>query len=109
MNAEWFKPWWVWQPETAGIGDWSYRAFNLLEGLAWLCFCGLVLYRWYRHRRSPWEWGYALAFITFGITDFCEAYAQSLGLILIKGAVLVWMMLVRHRATRVWYPGAKVY
>ena len=68
-----------------------------------------MLYRWYRHRRSPWEWGYALAFITFGITDFCEAYAQSLGLILIKGAVLVWMMLVRHRATRVWYPGAKVY
>jgi hypothetical protein len=50
MNAEWFKPWWVWQPEIAGIGDWSYRAFNLIEGLVWFVFAVLVLLRWHRSR-----------------------------------------------------------
>lgn len=109
MNAEWFKPWWVWQPETAGISDWSYRAFNLIEGLVWFVFAVLVLLRWHRSRRSRWEWAYASAFLAFGLTDFREAYAQSLGLLLIKGVVLTWLMLTRCRATRVWYPEARIF
>jgi hypothetical protein len=23
MSTEWFQPWWVWQPEVAGVGDWA--------------------------------------------------------------------------------------
>lgn len=109
MNAEWFQPWWIWRLETAGIGDWAYRIFNVIEGLVWLVFGILVLFRWSRNRRSGWEWGYASAFVVFGLTDFREAYVQSIGLILIKGAVLVWLMLARRQCLRVWYPGAKVY
>lgn len=109
MNAVWLKPCWVWQPETAGYGDWAYRLFNLFEGLAWLVFGVLVIHRWYRHRRSPWEWSYALAFVAFGITDFCEAYSQWLGLLLIKGVVLIWLMRTRERAIHVWYPGSSVF
>lgn len=109
MNTEWFQPWWIWQPETAGFGDWAYRVFNLFEGLAWFVFGVLVLHRWYRHHRSHWELAYAMAFFAFGLTDFREAYAQSLGLILLKGGVLIWLMLMRQRATRFWYPGARVF
>lgn len=109
MSTEWFLPWWIWQPETAGIGDWSYRLFNLFEGVAWLVFGALVLFRWHRNRRSPWEWAYALAFAAFGLTDVREAYAQSLGLVLVKGIVLIWLLLMRRRAMRVWYPGARVF
>lgn len=109
MSPEWFHPWWVWQPEVAGIGDWSYRVFNLIEGLVWLVFGALVLLRWYRNQRSLWEWAYALSFAAFGLTDFREAYSQSLGLILIKGGVLIWLMLMRRRAMRVWYPGARIF
>ncbi len=106
---EWLTPWWVWQPDTAGIGDRVYRGFNLLEGLIWWGFGGLVLRRWYWQRRSIGEWSYALAFAMFGVTDWREAYAQSAPLILVKGVVLVWLLVLRHRATRVWYPGAKLY
>lgn len=109
MNTDWFQPWWVWQPVTAGVGDWAYRLFNLFEGLAWLFFGVLVVHRWFRNRRSIWELSYALAFVMFGLTDFREAYAQTLGLVLIKGVVLTWLMLARRRAIRVWYPGARVY
>ncbi len=102
-------PWWVWQPNTAGIGDRAYRGFNLFEGLIWWGFSGLVLRRWFVHRRSIGEWSYALAFFAFGLTDFREAYAQSAPLVLVKGGVLVWLLGLRHRATRVWYPGAKLF
>lgn len=109
MNTYWQTPWWVWHPETAGIGDWVYRLFNLGEGLIWVVFSGLVLRRWSQHRRSWAEWSYALAFAAFGLTDFREAFVQSAPLVLTKGAVLAWLMMTRHRATRVWYPGAKLY
>jgi len=55
------------------------------------------------------EWSYALAFAAFGPTDFREAYVQSAPLVLIKGVVLVWLMVARHRSTQVWYPGPKLY
>lgn len=91
------------------MGDRVYRGFNLLEGLIWLGFSVLVLRRWFAHRRSMAEWSYALAFIVFGMTDFREAYAQSAWLVLVKGGVLAWLLALRHRATRIWYPGAKLY
>ena len=108
-TTAWLDPWWVWQPDAAGFGDLLYRGFNLLEGLVWMGFGGLVLLRWFRRRRSLWEWGYAVAFALFGLTDFREAYAQSAPLVLIKGCVLGGLLAFRYRATRVWYPGAKLY
>ena len=109
MENTWQTPWWVWQSETAGLWDWVYRLFNLCEGFVWFGFSGLVIRRWVQHRRSRFEWSYALAFAVFGLTDFREAYVQSAPLVLIKGVILVWLMVLRHRATRVWYPGAKLY
>ena len=109
MNTLWQEPWWVWRPESAGVGDWVYRLFNLFEGLVWVGFGLLVIRRWMKHRRSWAELSYAIAFAAFGVTDFREAYVQSISLIAIKGVVLVWLMATRYRATRVWYPGAKLY
>ena len=109
MNTLWQEPWWVWRPESAGAGDWVYRLFNLFEGLVWVSLGLLVICRWMKHRRSWAEWSYAAAFVAFGATDFRESYAQSISLVAIKGIVLVWLMATRHRATRVWYPGAKLY
>ncbi len=109
MNIPWQTPWWVWNPETAGTGDWVYHLFNLSEGLIWIAFSLLVIRRWMKNRRSRAEWSYALAFAAFGLTDFREAYVQSAPLVLFKGVVLTWLLATRHRATRVWYPGAKLY
>jgi hypothetical protein len=50
-----------------------------------------------------------MAFVAFGITDYYEAYAQWLGLLLLKGVVLMWLLLMRRRAMRDWYPGARVF
>lgn len=107
-NLDFGRSWWVWRPEAASRWDWCYRYFNLFEGLCWVAFAVVVLRRWSRHRRSPWEWGYAGAFVAFGLTDFREAWEQSLGLVLVKGVLLGIVLAFRHRALRVWYPSSRL-
>lgn len=103
------QPWWIWNPANASIWDRVYRDFNLLEGMAWCVFSGLVVRRWFRHQRSKWEWGYAISFLAFGITDFLESWAQSLPLLGSKGVILLALYRFRQQALSQWYPSAKIY
>ena len=109
MPPTWTEPWWTWRPEAAGFGDWVYRLFNLAEGLTWLVFSGLVIFRWWTHRRSGAEWVYAAAFAAFGVTDFVEATFHSIPLLVTKGGILAGLLCLRHRALRHWYPGSRLY
>ncbi len=52
-----------------------YHFFNLFEGCVWLVFAALVIRRMMAGRPFQDRRGYALAFLTFGLTDFREAYA----------------------------------
>jgi hypothetical protein len=109
LNLDPSRMWWEWEPSTATVWDRCYRGFNLFEGICWIVFAVLVLRRWLQNRRSRWEWVYAVGFVAFGLTDFREAWAQSTGLVLVKGVILVGLMTLRSRATRVWYPGSRLY
>src|SRR5689334_13379304 len=92
-----FRTWWRYRPRETPWVSVPYHAFNLCEGCAWLVFAGLVLGRSLRNRRSPIELWYALAFVTFGLTDFREAYVLDSWLIWVKLANLI--VLWRLRAT----------
>lgn len=107
-NLDLNHAWWVWRPEAAGRWDWCYRGFNRFEGACWLVCAVVVIVRWSRHRRSCWEWAYAVTFVAFGLTDFREAWEQSLVLVLIKGVILGVLIAFRHQATRVWYPNNRL-
>lgn len=106
----WFRVWWSYR--RRGQVDWvevPYHAFNLVEGTAWLALAGLVLRRYRHHRRSPVEVAYALAFATFGLTDFVEAYALTSWLLWLKGVNL--LILARFRAVVIarHYPASRLF
>ena len=52
---------------------------------------------------------YALAFFTFGLTDFREAYALDSWLIAIKLANLVALFALRRYVLRQCYPESRLY
>ena len=60
-------------------------------------------------RRSPLEIGYALAFVTFGLTDFREAYALDSWLIWLKLVNLLVLLRFRGLVIRRFYPESKLY
>lgn len=103
------SPWWTWNPETAGFGDYAYRWFNLVEAAAWFAFAALVFRRWKRKRHSRLELLYALSFVAFGLTDVAEAWQQSLPLLTLKGVVLAGFLMMRRRIRRKWYPESRLY
>lgn len=109
MTELWTRPWWTWNPATAGAWDRLYRTFNLLEGTAWFVFAGLVLWRWTRFRHSPLETVYAATFALFGATDLLEASQQSAPLVVVKGIVLVSLLLLRRIVRGRWYPASSLY
>ena len=102
------RTWWTYG--ARGNDPWfevPYHAFNLFEGAAWVVFAGLVGRRYLRHRRSPLEVAYALAFAAFGLTDFIEAYALSSWLVWIKLANLVALAQLRSVVVRRCYPASR--
>jgi hypothetical protein len=102
-------PWWVWDPSSAGLGDYTYRWFNLFEAAAWFVFAGLVVARWRMHRHSRLELAYAAAFAVFGLTDVAEAWQQSLPLLALKGLVLAALLWLRAVVRARWYPSSRLY
>jgi hypothetical protein len=98
-----------WRYHSAEPLSQAYHYFNLAEGVAWLVFAALVLRRFRRHRKSWLEVAYALAFVSFGATDFVEAYRLTSGLLLIKGANLGILLWLRAMVIRRYYPGSKIY
>ena len=100
--------WWRWEPPGDGFAL-AYHRLNLAEGCVWLVFAGLVLGRYLRHRHSPLELLYALAFALFGISDFREAFALQGWLILAKGLNLGLLLRLRHVVIRRYYPASRIY
>ena len=99
--------WW----RYGGAGGWSaaYHWFNLVEALVWFVFGGFVLARFLRQRRSAFELIYALAFVTFGLSDLREAWQLESWLLLAKGVNLGLLLALRRHILRRYYPQSKVY
>jgi len=101
--------WWRYQPSDNHWFNSAYHWFNLAEGCIWLVFAGLVLIRYFKHRKSCIELWYALAFATFAVSDFREAWQQSSWLIWLKLFNLMALARLRRRVMSVYSPNAKVY
>ncbi len=69
----------------------------------------LVLRRFLTHRKSRSEISYAVAFLTFAITDFVEAWEQSSWLIWLKLLNLIVLFQLRRTIMSRYYPTAKLY
>lgn len=109
LEIVFIRSWWRYTPND---GQWFtaiYHWFNIAEGIAWVVCSGLVFRRYLTHRRSRLEICYAVAFLTFAITDFKEAYEQSSWLIWLKLLNLIVLFLLRHRVMTHHYPAAKLY
>lgn len=102
-------PWWTWNPETATRWELVYRGFNVCEALTWFSLAVLVACRWTRHRKSPLELPYALAFATFGLSDLREAGSISATLVLAKAVNLGALLWLRRYVMRSWYPDSRLY
>ncbi len=100
-----------WTPGAGEIAwvDRSYQAFNLFEAAAWLVLALLVLTRHLRNRRSRLELLYALAFLTFALTDLREAFALQSWLIWAKLANLLLLFGLRQTVIRRYYPASRLY
>ncbi|MDG3004690.1 hypothetical protein [Paludisphaera mucosa] len=103
------RRWWTYAPRTATWIEHATHGFNPFEGTAWVVFAGLVLARFVRRGRSRVEVVYALAFFTFGLTDFREAYALDSWLIGIKALNLVALFGLRAHVIRRCHPEGRLY
>jgi hypothetical protein len=81
----------------------------LFEGVCWVCFAGLVLHRYLKFRHSMIEIVYSLAFLTFGLTDFREAYVLESWLVWVKLANLIALIALRSIVMRRYYPDSKLF
>ena len=102
------QTWWIYQPKAAWYTQ-TYHWMNLAEGTAWLIFSVLVMGRYFRNRNSSLELLYSLAFFTFGLTDFREAYILESWLILVKGLNLAILLYLRSLVIRRYYPQSQMY
>lgn len=114
MTPQWLfdfvqRRWWTYSPRQATWVEHATHGFNLFEGTAWTVFATMVLARFARHRRSWVEVPYALAFFTFGLTDFREAYALDSRLLVAKLINLVVLFALRRHVIRGFYPESRVY
>jgi hypothetical protein len=103
------RTWWRYTP---GDGQWFtaiYHWFNIAEGCVWILCAGLVLRRFLIHRKSAAEIYYAIAFLTFAITDFAEAWEQSSWLIWLKLLNLIVLFQLRRTIMSWYFPTAKLY
>ena len=105
----WFRVWWEYpQPRDPWFSI-PYHAFNLFEGACWAVIGALVLRRYLAFRRSSLEVLYALAFVSFGLTDFREAYVLQSWLVWVKLVNLILLIRLRTMAVKRWYPGSRLY
>jgi hypothetical protein len=113
-TADWveflfLRNWWRYRPNETPWVSVPYHAFNLLEGAAWVVFAALVFRRYLREGRSRLEVAYALAFLTFGLTDFREAYALDSWLLWLKLVNLAALLWLRSTVIARWYPTCRLY
>lgn len=58
--------------EDLGVFEHFYFGFNAFEAAAWFAFAAIVLFRWFRHRKTWLEVLCSLLFLRFGISDVIE-------------------------------------
>ena len=104
-----FRTWWTYRSANTPWVEIPYHAFNLFEGTVWVALSMLVLWRFLKYRHSKVEVVYALAFFTFGLTDFREAYALQSWLIWLKAANLLALLRLRAIVINRHYPTSKMY
>lgn len=100
--------WWSYAESQALAFSRVYRAINLIEGSIWIALAILVAARYARQRRTRLEIPYAIAFATFGASDFREAVNLQTWLILAKAANLAALLWLRARVLR-HYPDRRVF
>ena len=103
------RTWWQYTPDDVQWFTAIYHWFNLAEGCAWVVCSWLVFRRFLIHRKSRSEICYAVAFLTFAITDFVEAWEQSSWLIWLKLVNLIVLIQLRRTIMSRYYPTAKLY
>lgn len=101
--------WWSYGSDRASWFSAAYHWFNLGEGAAWCLLAALVARRFARNRYSPLDLIYAAAFVTFGASDFREAFCLQTWLIAAKGANLVLLLAFRRNLLRRFYPASRSY
>ena len=105
----WTHTWWRFDPSADPWHAVPYHCFNLVEGLIWLVEAILVYARFRRHRYSVIECGYAVAFVTFALTDFREAFVLQSWLIWLKLINLIALLLLRRHVMKRFYPQSRVF
>jgi hypothetical protein len=104
-----WQTWWSWTPADRSWHAVFVHTFNLMEGAVWLAFSGLVVRRYIQRKNSAWELVYALAFLTFGLSDLVEAYSLTSWLIWFKLVNLVFLWKLRQLVRTQWYPENRIY
>ncbi len=106
----WWHEWWRYDPEgPTSDFIWQY-GFNLFEGICWFVFAGLVIRRYCRMRKSKFgEWGYAVAFGLFGVSDFIQAYRLTSWLLIWKIVNLIVLLVLRRNVMKNHYPESKLF
>jgi hypothetical protein len=84
----------------------GYVGFNAFEAAAWFGFCLFVAGRFLRHRKTWYEILYSLSFLVFGVSDLMEIYQTTLGLLAVKGIILMSILACRKVVLES-YPKAK--
>lgn len=108
MEISIWNNWWTYDPAEAGFAQ-VYHGFNLVEGLAWCVVATLIVVRFSQYRKSFVEVVYAASFATFGWSDFREAHSLDSWLILLKGANLAIILLLRRHVLRRFYPQSHTF
>jgi hypothetical protein len=105
----WFHAWWRYSSRSDPWFSVPYHFFNLFEGVCWVTVAALVIRRYLQFRRSTLEVWYAVAFLSFGLTDFREAYALESWLIWAKLVNLAVLFVLRRVVITRFYPGKKLF
>lgn len=112
VDIFWTHTWWAYAGSEDPLHALIYRMINLIEGVFWVGFAGMVLRRRQKQpveRRTSIEIAYALAFLAFGLTDFREAITLQSWLIWVKLVNLIVLLAFRHRVIKTLYPDSKLY
>jgi hypothetical protein len=105
----WFHAWWRYDSRSDPWFSLPYHYFNLFEGACWVTVAGFVFGRYLAHRHATLEVWYAGAFVSFGLTDFREAFVLESWLIWFKLVNLIALVLLRRIVIRRFYPGKKLF
>lgn len=109
VDILWFRAWWRYPQPTDPWFSIPYHIFNLFEGVCWVWFACLVFGRYWKFRHSKIEIVYSLAFFTFGLTDFREAYVLQSWLVWAKLANLIVLVVLRSIVMERYYPDRKLF